>query len=189
MAKKIIVVLGSPRKNGNSATLARQVIAGAEASGAEVESFYLHDMDIRPCRACDACQEDIDKNCVMDDDMQILYPKVRAADVIVIASPIYWFTVSAQTKLFIDRCYALGGPQGYALEGKQIGIVLAYGDSDPYNSGAVNAIRTFQDAFNFVGAELAGMVYGSATDAGEIAENQKLMEAAYQLGERLGAAG
>ena len=184
--KKIVILMGSPRKEGNSATLAKQVAAGAEAAGAEVESFYLHGMDIQPCTGCDACHEETDKDCVIDDDMQTLYPKLRRTDAVVIASPIYWFTVSAQTKLFMDRCYALGGPQGYALAGKRIGIVLTYGDSDPFSSGAVNALRTFQDAFNYIGAEIVGMIYGSAWEAGEIKNNQDLMEKAYELGKQLG---
>ena len=121
--------------------------------------------------------------------MRDLYPKLRQADALVIASPIYWFTVSAQTKLFMDRCYALGGPQGNALKGKRIGIVLAYGDSDPFNSGAVNAIRTFQDAFRYIGSNIVGMVYGSASDVGEIKSNRALMDKAYQMGRQLVAGG
>ena len=108
--KKILLVMGSPRKEGNSATLAKQVAAGAEATGATVESFYLHGMNIQPCTACDACREERDKDCVIDDDMETLYPKLRQADALVIATPIYWFTISAQTKLFMDRWYALGAP-------------------------------------------------------------------------------
>jgi len=185
--KRIVIVRGSPRKNGNSNILAEQVMAGARDAGAEVESFDLHDMDIRPCKACDTCQESIDKDCVVQDDMQILYPKLRGADAIVIVSPIYWFTVCAQTKLFIDRgFYALGGPQGNALAGKQIGIVLTYADTDPFTSGAVNALRTFQDIFRFVEANIVGMVYGSAWEAGEIQSQQNLLEKAYQLGQQLG---
>ncbi len=185
--KKILLVMGSPRKEGNSATLAKQVASGAEASGAEVESFYLDAMNIQPCTACDACREERGKDCTIDDDMQALYPRLRRADAVVIASPIYWFTVSAQTKLFMDRWYAFGGPQEEyaAFSGKRIGIVLTYGDLDPFVSGAVNALRTFQDAFNYVGAEIVGMIYGSASEAGEIQNNRDLMESAYALGKQL----
>jgi multimeric flavodoxin WrbA len=185
--KKILLVMGSPRKEGNSATLAKQVAKGAKATGAEVESFYLHTMNIQPCTACDECREETGKDCVIDDDMQILYPKLRRADAVLIASPIYWFTISAQTKLFMDRWYALGGPQEEyaAFAGKRIGIILTYADVDPFVSGAVNALRTFQDAFNYVGAEIVGMIYGSASEAGEIRNNRDLMEKAYELGKRI----
>lgn len=177
--------MGSPRKNGNSAALAERVAEGAKSMGGEVESVYLHGMNINPCDACDICQDDIETECIVDDDMTDLYPKILEADALVIASPVYWFTVSAQTKLFMDRCYALSSPQGYAMKGKRIGIVLTYGDSDPFNSGAVNALRTFQDAYNYIGAEIVGMVYGSASEPGEIRSNRKVMDEAYQLGRRI----
>lgn len=181
----VIALLGSPRRNGNSAALAEAAVSGATAAGAEVESFYLHGMDIRPCSACDACKGETSGDCIVDDDMQALYPRLRRADAIIIASPIYWFTVSAQTKLVMDRWYALGGPEGYALSGKRFGVFLSYEDSDPFTSGAVNALRTFQDAFRFLGAEMTGAVYGRAGAAGEIRQNQELMGRAYALGQRL----
>ena len=93
--------------------------------------------------------------------------------------------MSAQTKLFLDRCYALGGPEGHVLGQKRVGIVFTYGDDNAFNSGAVNALRAFQDSFNYVGAEIVGMVHGSAGEASEVRENADLMDAAYVLGERL----
>ena len=183
--KKVLIFMGSPRKEGNSATLAKRVVAGAEAAGAKIESFYLHDLDIKACDACEACRDRTETDCILEDDMKSLFPKLRQADVIVIASPIYWFTVSAQTKLFMDRWYALGGPEGHSFKGKRFGIVLTYADTDPFTSGAVNALRTFQDALNYVGASTIGMVYGSAWQAGEIKKNQDLMKKAYELGKQL----
>jgi multimeric flavodoxin WrbA len=148
-------------------------------------------MDIQACDACDFCQGGADTGCVIEDDMQFLYPKIRKADALVYASPIYWFTISAQLKLFMDRCYSLGGGSDYigdhALAGKRIGVVLTYGGDDPFDSGAINAIRTFQDAFNYIPAEIVGMVYGYASGAGEIKKNQALMLRAYELGRKLGS--
>ena len=186
--KNIVIVKGSPRREGNTATLAEQVAAGAQAAGATVESFYLHGLDINPCDACDACQSAPYGGCIVEDDMQLLYPKLEDADALVIASPVYWFTVSAQTKLFMDRCYALRDEDGWSFRGKKIGIVMVYGDSDPFNSGAVNAFRTFQDGFGYVGAEIAGFVYGSASNPGEIRRNEELMAKAFELGQRLACA-
>ena len=188
-SKYVLVLKGSPRTHGNSNLLADRVAAGAQAAGAEVESALLHQMNIQPCDACDACQGSADATCIIDDDMQVLYPKLRRAGAIVVASPIYWFTLCAQIKLCIDRWYALEGPQGNALAGKQFGIVLTYGDSDPYTSGAINAIRTFQDMFRYMRANLAGVVYGSASKPGDIQRQTELLERAYQLGRTLGAAG
>lgn len=184
-AKKVLVFLGSPRKKGNSAVLAEQVMDGARAAGAEVESFYLHGMKIKPCTGCDACRSKNQRDCILKDDMTPLYSKLRKADAIVMATPVYWFTVSAQTKLFMDRWYAMGGEGGYPFKGKKFGIVLAYGDEDPFCSGAVNALRTFEDALGYVGAEIVGMIYGSAGKAGEIKKNKTLLKKAYQMGKDL----
>lgn len=185
MSKRVLVFKGSPREHGNSSTLADRAVDGAKAAGAEVEVFSLHTMNIKPCDACDTCHET--GVCVLKDDMQILYPKLIQADAIVIASPIYWFTMNAQTKLFVDRWYGLETPQGNPLKGKQFGILLTYGDTDPYSSGAINAIRTFQDMLRYIGASIRGIVYGTANDIGDIQKQPELMERAYKLGEKLGS--
>jgi multimeric flavodoxin WrbA len=185
--KRVMIVNGSPRKNGNSTLLAKQVAAGAKAAGAMVESFYLHGMNIKPCNACEACRKRPNTDCVLKDDMQRLYPKLRKADAILVASPIYWFNMSAQTKLFMDRWYGLIKDEGHALAGKRFGIIFTYADADPFSSGAVNALRTFQDALNYIGAKIEGMLYGSAWKAGEIRKNKELMERAYALGKKLAA--
>ncbi len=75
MAKNILILKSSPRERGNSAVLADRTAAGALAAGAQVESIYLHSLDIRPCDACDLCQEP-GSGCVIEDDMQPLYPKL-----------------------------------------------------------------------------------------------------------------
>jgi multimeric flavodoxin WrbA len=189
MANKIVVILGSPRKKGNSSTLAESLIKGAKENGAEIQTFFIQGLDIKPCNACDQCIKNPDSGCVIDDDMQKIYPAVRAADSIVIASPIYWFNITAQTKLFIDRCYALIESRGHAFTGKKIGLILVYGDTDPFRSGATNAIRSYQDIFRYVGAKIAGLIYGTAMSAGEIQNNKQLMDKAYNLGKRLSLEG
>ena len=182
---KVVVLLGSPRKKGNSAILAAQIAKGAKAAGAKVETIYLQGLKIAPCRSCYACQKEKSRGCAIKDAMQGLYPKLLAADAWVIASPVYWFTMSAQTKIFMDRCFALLAYGKEAFAGKRIAIAMSYGDADPFGSGCVNALRTFQDAFNYTGAKIVGMVYGSAYGAGEIRANDVLMKAAGELGKEL----
>jgi multimeric flavodoxin WrbA len=186
---RVLIIQSSPRKKGNTAALAERVADGARSAGATVDSIYLHQMDLRPCDACDACRGEPYRGCIIEDDMQSIYPLLRQADALVIATPVYWFTVSAQAKLFMDRCYAMVTAQGYELCGKKVGIVMTYGDADPFVSGAVNALRTFQDAYNYVGARIVGMVYGTADKPGEIRNNPDVMARAYQLGQQLAAAG
>jgi len=184
-SRKILALLSSPRKKGNSTTLAKQIIKGAESEGAEIEAVRLHDMNISPCQACYVCQKKGSEGCAIDDDMQSLYPRLIEADTWIIASPVYWFNMSAQTKLFMDRCFALPAYNKNAFTGKRIAIAMSYGDTDPFSSGCVNAFRTFQDAFRYVGAKIIGMVYGSAEAPGEIASNTALMEKAEELGKKL----
>ena len=183
--KQVLVILGSPRKKGNSSTLAARISRGAKSTAAEVETLFLQDLKISPCRGCDTCQTNDSKGCAIKDDMQEIYPKLIKADAWVIASPVYWFTMSAQTKIFMDRCYALPAYVKNPFAGKRIAIAMSYGDIDAVKSGCVNALRTFQDAFRYTGSKIVGMVYGSAMKAGEIANNEVLMREAEELGKLL----
>jgi multimeric flavodoxin WrbA len=183
--KQVLVILGSPRKKGNSSTLAARISRGAKSTAAEVETLFLQAMKISPCRGCNTCQKHNSKGCAIKDDMQKIYPKLIKADAWVIASPVYWFTMSAQTKIFMDRFYALPAYAKNPFAGKRIAIAMSYGDVDPVKSGCVNALRTFQDAFRYTGSKIVGMVYGSAMEAGEIKNNKALMREAEELGKLL----
>jgi len=183
----VVVLLGSPRKKGNSTVLAKQIIHGVESVGARVETVYLNGLNIKPCQGCYACKKKNSTGCAVDDDMQSLYPKLVESDAWVIASPVYWFSMSAQTKIFMDRCFALWNKDSEInpMYKKRIAIAMSYGDSDPFNSGCVNALRSFQDAYRYAGARIIGMVYGSADEPGEIASNAELMAQAEEIGKKL----
>ena len=185
--KHVLVLLGSPRKKGNSAALAKQITNGVESVGAKVETVYLNGLNIKPCQGCYACKKKNSSGCAVDDDMQSLYPKLVESYAWVIASPVYWFNMSAQTKIFMDRCYALWNedPEINPIYKKRIAIAMSYGDSDAFNSGCVNALRSFQDAYRYAGARIVGMVYGSAGEPGEIASNAELMAQAEETGKKL----
>lgn len=183
--KRLLILLGSPRKRGNSTLLAAEAAKGAKAAGAAVETVYLQGLDIKACTACDACQRKPGSGCVLRDDMQPLYPKLKAADALLLASPVYWANMSAQMKTFFDRCYALATPTGHAFKGKKAGIILTYGAPDVFSAGGVNALRCFQDAFNFIDVKIAGTVYGTAWKAGEVRKNRPLLKEAADLGKAL----
>ena len=191
-AKKVLILNGSPRPGGNTSILCDQIRQGVEEAGGEAEIIYLHGLDISPCDACDSCQDMDEIDCILEDDMQMLYPKIRDAGALVYASPVYWFTVSAQLKIFMDRCYGFGGEKidrrEHALAGKKMGVALAYEGVDPYDSGAINAIRSFQDMFRYLHADLVGIVYGQAHKRGEIRKRVDVLEQALALGKQLVAA-
>lgn len=98
---KVLGVVGSPRKGGNTDALVEKVLEGARSKGAETEKIYLDDLKIRPCDACELCSETGD--CVIKDDFQLIFQKIKESDGIVLGSPIYCSTVTAQTKILIDR--------------------------------------------------------------------------------------
>ena len=186
-AKKILVVTASPRPRGNSTILAAEAARGAAEAGAEVRTVRLADLAFGPCRACDRCRKPAAKGCVQDDDMKALRADIRGADGLLIASPVYWFTMSAQAKLFMDRLYVFGANSYRELKGKRVGVILASGDTDPRASGAVNAMRAFQDAFAYLGAPIAGMIHCGGGRAGAARKNKALMKEAYALGRALAA--
>lgn len=185
---KVLIVNGSGRPDSNTRLLAARVAAGAHEKDHAVETVDIGSMDIKPCRGCEACISPAagGGGCVVQDDMRALYPMVKAADVIILSSPVYWFNLCGQIKQFIDRCFAVAadrGPDGRSpFAAKKIGAVLVYGDTDPFNSGCVNALRCLQDICSYTGAAWAGAVYGSAYGEGEIADNALLMEQAKEYG-------
>jgi multimeric flavodoxin WrbA len=189
MSKNVLILNGSPRKHGNTAYLVGKLSEGIREAhpDAEIEAVRLHGLKIGPCRACDACrrEERLGKYCVYADDMAGLYDKVLNADAVVIASPIYWFTVTAQTKLFMDRLYGLWLERTNALQGKTFAAIIVYGDADPYISGAINAIHMIEDACRYCKARLAGIAYGTANGIGDAAQNAGLCAKAFKLGSSL----
>ena len=184
MSKKAAIILSSPRKGSNSSALAMAVGAGVEAAGGSFEVLNLSGLDIKPCLACEACRRNGGK-CVQIDGMQTVYPKVLEADILVLASPVYWFNMSAQLKTFLDRCFAVYLTPDASFAQKTIAAALAFGDEDILVSGGVNAVRSLQDICRFTGAAWGGCVYGAAAERDALAKNEKLMAEANALGERL----
>ncbi len=183
----IVVLEGSPHREGNTAALVGHLADAARAGGATVEVFHLHDMDISPCTGCEACHRPEVENCIIEDDMEAVYLKLRAADAVVFASPIYFFMMSAQLKTALDRCYALVSPGSpSALADKRVGLVFTYGAPDFVQSGCANAAQTFRDVCTFNEMEIVGVAHGS-TGQGGIRENREAMDAAADLGRSLAA--
>ena len=184
-ARRVLILAASPRNNGNSTILASKAAEGVKAAGGEADLVLIGKLKIAPCNACDACRKNPEAGCVIKDDMQPLYQKIRDAQGVIFATPVYWFNVSAQMKLFIDRTYAVHGEGGYAFTEKDVGVILTYEDEDVFASGGVNALRSFQDICTYVKADLVGTVQGSAGKAGDVQANVKLLQKAYDLGRKI----
>lgn len=106
MSKKIVVITGSPRKNGNSFAMTDAFIRAAEAKGHTVARFDAAMMKIGGCHACETCYK-TGKACSFDDDFNIIAPEILAADAVVFTTPVYWYSIPAQIKGVIDRIYSL----------------------------------------------------------------------------------
>jgi multimeric flavodoxin WrbA len=158
-ARRILIIESSPRKGGNSILLAGRLAEGAREPGAG--------------------------GCVLPDGMQGIYAAIRGAEAIVLASPIYFFSLNAQMKAAIDRLYAFGAARYVELKDKRFAGLFAFGDRDAYESGCMNAVRAVEDLCRYLGAPRPEFVYGSADAAGEVAANAELLERAYKLGKRL----
>lgn len=177
---KIASFLGSPRKKGNTAALLDSVLKGINDS-AEVESeyFFLHDMKIAPCSGCDACRKADSTGCVIKDDMELIYASLRKADVIILATPIYWWSVTAQMKLMIDRIYGMDFKCGK----KKVALLMTYGGELP-NSGPETVEKLFSEICSYVKMEDAGIL-GVCTQNEPVSKNEKALRDGFSFGVKL----
>lgn len=117
MSKKIVILNGSPRKTGNTSALVKAFTEGAESAGNTVTAFFLAGMDIHGCKGCFGGHSSRDCPCVQKDDMTQIYPAVKTSDVVVLASPLYYWTMSGQLATALDRLFALEEADGNFLRG------------------------------------------------------------------------
>ncbi|MEW6356223.1 MAG: flavodoxin family protein [Planctomycetota bacterium] len=188
MAKKIVAFIGSPRKKGNTDTLVTELLAAAEKAGATTEKIYLSDLNIKPCNACDSCHKKDPPQCVIsDDDFAATADKMKAADVVVFGTPVYWWTVSSQCKPFMDRWYGLlDSKWNSPFKGKSAAVVVCCQDSGT-KAMTDPIVHTFRESFSFLGIDLVDTVTATAHAKGEVAENKKAMAKAAEVGRKLAA--
>lgn len=133
---KIVSVLGSPRQKANSSIIAEHFCSTAQELGAETRTFTLNDLNFRACQGCYACKKKLDR-CVLEDDLTEVLDAVRETNILVLASPVYYWDVSAQMKAFLDRTFSflvpdfMTNPRKSRLEpGKKLVLILAQNNPD-----------------------------------------------------------
>lgn len=176
---KIVVLTGSPRKNGNSAYLAEQFIKGAEEKGHDVFRFDCAFKQVEPCRACNRCG--MDGPCVFKDDFQELRSHLIDADMVVFATPMYYFGISAQMKRVIDRFYAING-QIKGVSKKAV-FLMTYADTS--RKEAEPMLVHYHTLMDYLGWTSVGEVVASGVWTAGSVRNTDYPQQAYQLGKSL----
>lgn len=176
MSKRILILAGSPRKNGNSASLCRAFARGAEESGHQVEMIFLNEKKIGFCQACYHCQKH-NGVCILKDDMAEILAKMNAADVLVMASPVYFYSVSAQMKALIDRTVA----QWLTIKNKEFYYIMTSAeDSDTVMDCTLECLRGLATCLE--GAVERGVIYGKGVTGPGEAEHKPVIKDAYETG-------
>ena len=182
MGKKIVILNGSPRKTGNTSELIKAFTEGAEAAGHEVVCFHLDSMDIHGCKGCFGGRGKEDHPCVQRDGMDKIYPAVKEANVIVLASPLYYWTLSGQLRTAVDRLFALeeGGANLLRGNGRSSALLMA-----AEGHGFEDVVTYYDHLMEHLKWENLGHVLaGGVMDVGDIKGRDDL-KAAYELGKSI----
>ena len=179
MSKRVLIISSSPRKDGNSETLAAAFAKGAQEAGHQVETVYLREKQIGFCKGCFACLKL--GHCVIKDDAVEIAAKMHDEDVLVFATPIYYYSVSGQLKTMLDRANPLFGTD-YAFT-KAYLLATAAEDEPETVEGTVKAVQGWVDCFSR--CQLVETVFaGGVNEVGEIIGHPAL-ERAYQVGKEI----
>lgn len=180
--KKIVILNGSPRRNGNTSALAKAFTQGAESAGHTVTEFFLDSMNIHGCKGCLGGHSSRECPCVQRDDMDRIYPAVLECDVVVLASPLYYWNMSGQIYTAVDRLFALEEGDGNLLRGHGRASALLMAAE---GNGFEDAVLYYDHLMEHLkwknfGHVLAGGNFGS----GDIKGRPELAQA-YELGKSI----
>ena len=178
MSKNVLILSGSPRKNGNSDLLCDEFMKGAIEAGHQVEKIRVAEKNIGYCRACYGCKDT--GVCVIKDDMAEVLQKMINCDVLVLASPVYFYSIDAQLKAVIDRSVA----RWLEVKDKELYYIMTAADSEKASMETTLAcFRGYADCVE--GAKEMGVIYGTGVyEKGEV-KDTKAMQEAYEMGLRV----
>lgn len=179
MSKKVLILSGSPRKGGNSDILCDEFLKGALESGHQAEKIFIRSKKIAPCSACYYCKDHGGK-CAINDDMSEILDKMQAVDVIVMASPVYFYSIDAQMKAVIDRSVA----RWTNIPGKEFYYIMtAAEDSGDVMDCTLECFRGFARCLNE--SQEMGVIYGKGVyEAGAIRDTPAMKET-YEMGKSI----
>jgi multimeric flavodoxin WrbA len=181
--KRILGVVGSPRKKGNTHILVSRILDGAEEEGAETEILFLSDLNIRECDGCHVCWKG--KDCSKKDDMNEVYEKIIQSDIIIFGTPVYWYGPTALMKCFIDRFVYFNCPGNRAkIRGKSAVIAVPFEEENPGTADLL--VKFFEKSLRYLEMKLVGKILVPGVGRrGDILKRLDHMEEAYELGRGL----
>jgi len=174
---KVLGIVCSPRKGGNTEIMMEVALTGARSYGAETELWTVAGKDLKPCDGCDTCIKR-GGECHIKDDMQELYPKILAADGLIFGSPVYFMAVTAQAKIIIDRLYCLYNQ--FVLPNKVAGVLIVQG-----SSGLEGARHQFQNLIRLSHMFPADYAFGFGREKGEVRKDDYAMKSSEELGKQV----
>ncbi|MCH5150910.1 MAG: NAD(P)H-dependent oxidoreductase [Spirochaetales bacterium] len=181
MSKKIIILNGSPRKNGNTSALTAEFTRGAIESGNTVTEFHLNTMNIHGCLGCCGGGKDHSSPCVQKDDMDKIYPVYKDADIVVLASPLYYWTISGQLKTAFDRLFAVAECDPNYCNPKKETVFLMAAEGHEFEE----SLYWYDRLEQHLGWKSLGKVLcGGVMAVGDIKGKKELTEA-YELGKSI----
>ncbi|MFX1565122.1 MAG: flavodoxin family protein [Promethearchaeota archaeon] len=173
---QVLGISGSPRRKGNTETLIKEILSGAETAGASTGLEILDEMDIQPCKGCFGCSKT--HKCIQEDDFNGLANTMKQSAVWVLGTPIYWWGPTAQFKAFLDRWISIGRT---TFRGKKVVIAIPMGGgSDSY---ARHTVAMFEDIFSYLGMDHIATVLAPGSDGRDAVRNSsQLLELARRVG-------
>jgi len=187
---RVLGIAGSPRRGGNTELLLSEVMRGVASQGAEAKTITLNHLKIAPCQHCDGCLET--GRCKVEDDMQMVYAELMKADRLVLASPVHFMGVTAQTKAMIDRCqalwvrkYILKLPPSGDRQVERKGLFISVGGTKQANLFQP-ALATVKSLFRVLDITYAGeLLFPGVDEKGAIAKHPDALRQAFLAGQRL----
>lgn len=186
---KVLALMGSPRKNKNTDRALEAMLTGMREKGHEVKKINIIDKDISPCVGCGYCEKE--GECVIKDDMDEIYEGFDNSNIFVIASPLYFNTVSSFMKKVIDRCQKVWAfkcnhnDTKYKGKDKKMGIFIGVGGADFYHDQFSAMVTTMDLVFKVIDAKYIGNYFISGTDKKNVSDRSDVMDELYNIGKNI----
>lgn len=183
MTRRILAVVGSPRRNGNTHILVSKIAEGARSGGAVVDELLLDELAIRECDGCHACWKG--KECSKDDDMRAIYQAITQSDVIISGTPVYWYGPTALMKAFIDRFVYFNCPENrQKIKSLSAAIAIPFEEEDLETAKGV--VEFFQKSLAYLQIKLLGqIIVPGVGEKGAVRSKPEYLQRACDLGREL----